>query len=150
MHKAYIICQVQSGLSVSDLCKLTLSSSEASVFGNLARQLDERADHMHLRIQRTKEKKVGHFDSFFGRLATEALKEWLQNQGSLGPTSQLLPCTDRNINRFLERASYRAGLPWKITSHNLRMHFSTRLKMTRVNDPAFNDTHRVLDGSLTR
>lgn len=140
MHKAYILCQVQSGLSVSDLCKLTLSSSEASIFGNLGHQLDEGADHVHLRIQRTKQKKVGHFDSFFGRLATEALREWLQEQGSLRLSSQLFPCTCRNINKFLERASCRAGLPWKITSHNLRMYFSTRLKMTRVNDPAFNDT----------
>lgn len=143
MQKAYILCQAQSGLSVSDLLRITLRSSEASIFGDIGTQLETDADHIHLRIFRAKEKQVGHFDSFFGKLATEALRIWIKDAKRRPKfrraKQRLFPYIPRTINEFLYRASARAKLPWRISSHKLRMYFSTSLKMTRLNDPAFNN-----------
>ena len=36
--------------------------------------------------------------------------------------------------------SDKAGLDWKVSSHDLRKFFATNLKLARVNDPAFNET----------
>ncbi|MHA1711556.1 MAG: tyrosine-type recombinase/integrase, partial [Candidatus Freyarchaeota archaeon] len=79
-------------------------------------------------------------DTFFGRMATNALREYLAQRGDLIPSSRLFPCTARNVNKFLKTLSFRAGISWTVSSHDLRKFFSTQLKMARVNDPAFNET----------
>jgi len=132
MHRAYILCQVQSGLGVSDLLKITYDLVED--------QLKKGASHIHLRLLRGKRKELGWFDTFFGRMATQALREYLATRRDLISSSRLFPCTARNVNKFLKALSFRAGLGWTVSSHDLRKYFSTRLKTARVNDPAFNET----------
>ena len=51
----------------------------------------------------------------------------------------LIPCMG-NANKFLRLLSFKVGLDWIVTSHDLRK-FNMQLKMTRVNDPAFNERH---------
>lgn len=60
MHKAYVLCQVQSGLSGSDLLRVA--------YDDVVKQIRNGADHIHLRLLRGKEKQLGFFDTFFGRL----------------------------------------------------------------------------------
>jgi len=132
MHKAYTLCQAQSGLSVSDLLRVT--------YGDGAKQLQNGADHIHLRLLRGKEKQLGFFDTFFGRMSVEALRQYLHTREELKESSRLFSCTARNVNSFLERMSERAGLGWKVSSHDLRKFFATNLKLARVNDQAFNET----------
>ena len=132
MHKAYTLCQAQSGLSVSDLLRVT--------YGDGAKQFQNGTVHIHLRLLRGKEKHLGWFDTFFGRMAVEALKKYLQTRERLEESSRLFPCTARNVNSFLERMSVRAGLGWRVSSHDLRKYFATSLKLARVNDPAFNES----------
>jgi len=132
MHKAYTLCQAQSGLSVSDLLRVT--------YCDVVKQLQNGADHVHLRLLRGKEKQLGFFDTFFGRMSVEALKKYLQTKEGLKESSRLFPCTARNVNSFLHRMSERAGLVWKASSHDLRKFFATSLKLARVNDPAFNES----------
>ena len=42
MHRAYTLCQAQSGLSVSDLLRVT--------YGGVANQIENGSDHIHLRL----------------------------------------------------------------------------------------------------
>jgi integrase len=132
MHKAYTLCQAQSGLSVSDLLRVT--------YGDLANQLLNGADHIHLRLLRGKEKQLGFFDTFFGRMSVEALRQYLHAREELEESSRIFPYTARNVNSFLGRMSERAGLGWRVSSHDLRKFFATSLKLARVNDPAFNES----------
>jgi len=131
MHKAYLLCQAQSGLGVGDLLRIT--------YGDVKSQL-KKADHIHLRLLRGKEKQIGQFDTFFGKMATRSLREYLATRRDLNPQSRLFPITARAVNKFLKTLSIRAGLDWIVSSHDLRKFFSTQLKMARVNDPAFNET----------
>jgi hypothetical protein len=102
MHKAYTLCQAQSGLSVSDLLRVS--------YGDVAKQLPNGADHIHLRLLRGREKQLGFFGTFFGRASVEALKQHLLTREGLETSSRLFPCTARNVNSFLKRMSDRAGL----------------------------------------
>jgi len=129
MHKAYILCQTQSGLSVSDLLKLTVNDLK-----------DEIEGYIHLRLVREKEKQLGFFDTFFGKTATAALKEYFKTRKNLKPSSPVFPCTQQNISYFLAKISDRAGVTFRVSSHDLRKYFNTQLKMARVDSPAFNDT----------
>jgi len=128
--RAYILCQVQSGLSVSDLLRLVSGDAESQLEKN----------YVHLRLLRGKEKHLGFFDTFFGRMSTEALKEYLSTRKGLEGSSRLFPYTARGVNMFLERLSRKAGISFKVSSHDLRKYFATNLKIARVNDPAFNET----------
>jgi len=132
LHRAYILCQAQSGLGIGDLLKLT--------YGDVEHQLKKGADYIHLRLLRGKTKKLGQFDTFFGKMATQTLREYLATRRNLKPEGPLFPCTARSVNKFLRTLSFKAGLDWIVSSHDLRKFFSTQLKMTRVNDPAFNET----------
>jgi len=122
-----VLCQAQSGLSVSDLLNLT--------WGDIKKQLDNGSDHIHLRLLRGKEKQLGFHDTFLGRRSVEALTEYLPTRKD---SERLFPIRSRSVNRFLERAS--RGLGWRVSSHDLRKFFSTSLKLARVNDPAFNES----------
>jgi site-specific recombinase XerD len=129
MHRAYILCQAQSGLGVGDLLRISHK--------DVAKQIENRQDYVHLNLLRGKRKELGYFDTFFGKVAVAALKEYLpEHEGS----EEVFPCTRRNVNGFLSRISVRAGLEWAISSHILRDFFSGQLKTTRVNDVRFNDT----------
>lgn len=130
-YTAYILCQVQSGLGVSDLLGLS--------FQDVKRQLEAGLDHIHLRLLRGKRKELGFFDTFFGRLSTRALRRYLSGREGLKQHDRLIPYTARGVNKFLKRLSYGAGLEWKVSSHDLRKFFATNLKLARVNDPAFNE-----------
>ena len=131
LHQAYILCASQSGISVSDM--LRVPSKEVK------RQVTNR--YIHLRMMRGKRKEVGFFDTFFGRMATQAAKEHLKTRRNR-TAEHLFTCSTRNVNDFLERISNRAGFEAeeKVSSHTLRMYFNTMLKLGRVNDPAFNET----------
>lgn len=131
IHRAIILCQAQSGLSISDLLKLRV--------GDIKKQLDDGAERIHLRLQREKEKE-NWFDTFFGAKSTEALRKYLETRDDPSMDERLFPCTDRNVDRVLARLSLKAGLGFTASSHDLRKFFSTSLKMARVNDPAFNET----------
>ena len=131
MHKAYVLCQAQSGLSVSDLLRVS--------YGDVAKQLQNGADHIHLRLLRGKEKQLGFFDTFFGRASVEALRQYLHTREEK-ESSRLFRCTARNVNSFLERMSEWAEISWRVSSHDLRKFFATSLKLARVNDPAFNES----------
>jgi len=128
MHRAYVLCQVQSGLSVSDLLRLTVNDINETEPG-----------YIHLYLTRGKEKHLGFFDTFFGKTATATLKEYLKTR-KLNPTSKLIPCTPQNVRHFLAKLSDKAGLDWKVGTHTLRKYFYTNLSLARVNSPAFNDT----------
>ena len=129
IHRALILCQLQSGLSISDLLNLLYNE-------DVADQLQ--AERIHLHLRREKEEAV-EFDTFFGAMATEALRKYLEvRKPSIG--ERLFPITDRAFEYALERISLRAGLSWRVGSHDLRRFFSNSLKTTRPNDPAFNDT----------
>jgi len=132
LHRAYVLCQTQSGLAASDLLKLT--------YGDVQSQVEGGSEHIHLRLLREKEKQLGFFDTFFGKMATEALTEYLSASKGFKEADSLFPCTARNVNGFLKRLSSRAGLRWTVSSHDLRKYFATNLKLARVNDPAFNET----------
>jgi len=132
LHRAYVLCQSQSGLAASDLLRL--------VYGDVQSQVEKGSDHIHLRLLRGKEKQLGFFDTFFGKMATEALREYLSTRKGLKEADSLFPCTARNVNGFLNRLSSKAGLKWTVSSHDLRKYFATNLKLARVNDPAFNET----------
>jgi len=129
VHKAYILCQAQSGLGVSDLLRVSVEE--------VAKQIENGQDYVHLRMLRGKRKELGFFDTFFGRMAVESLKEYLPEHDG---ADVVFPCTRRNINDFLSRISVKAGLGWKVSSHILRKFFSGQLMTTRINDPNFNDT----------
>jgi len=132
MHKAHILCQAQSGLSVSDLLKVT--------YGDVAKQLQSNVEYIHLRLLRGKERQLGFFDTFLGRMSVESLRRYLSTREGLKESNRLFPCTARNVNSFLHRLSVRAGLGWRVSSHDLRKYFATSLKLARVNDPAFNES----------
>lgn len=140
MHKAYVLCQAQSGLAVSDLLRLVYGTSTGLQGDSIEKQLKDNTEYIHLKLLSGKEKSVGFFDTFFGRMATQALKEYLSNRDGLEPTSRIIPCTLQNVNDFLARLSRKAGLGWIVSSHVLRKFFSTTLKMSRVNDVGFNES----------
>jgi len=117
---------------VSDLLKVT--------YGDVRSQIESSAEYIHLRMLRGKRRELGFFDTFFGRMSVEALKQYLLAREGLETSSRLFPCTARNVNSFLNRMSRRAGLTWKVSSHDLRKFFATNLKLARVNDPAFNES----------
>jgi site-specific recombinase XerD len=126
MRRAYVLCQAQSGLGVGDLLRIT--------YGDVESQLKKDMDHIHLRLLRGKEKRLGQFDTFFGRMATQALKEYLKTRGDLNPQSRLFPITARAVNKFLRILSFRAGLDWIVSSHSLRKYFNTQMKMAGLNE----------------
>ena len=95
---------------------------------------------------RGKEKQIGQFDTFFGRMAMQALKEYLVAQRDLTPQSWLFPITDRAVRKFLKTFSLRAGLEWTVSSHDLRRYFNTQMKLAG----AERDSSRVLDGAQFR
>jgi integrase len=128
MHRAYILCQTQSGLSVSDLLRLTVNNINEVEPG-----------YIHLHLTRGKEKQLGFFDTFFGKMATSTLKEYLKMR-KLNPASRRILCTPQNVRHFLARLSDRAGVSFRVGSHTLRKYFYTNLSLARVNSPAFNDT----------
>ena len=55
MHRAYILCQTQSGLSVSDLLKL--------VYADIKSQIEKNKEYIHLRLLRGKRKELGYHDT---------------------------------------------------------------------------------------
>jgi integrase len=122
MHKAYILCQAQSGLSVSDLLKV---SDE-----DVLKQVEKGQDYVYLRLQREKEKQAGLFDTFFGRMSVEAVKEYAAEENL---KDRLFPCTDSNIRKLLQRLSRKAGLE-PVRSHRLRKFFNTNMKMAGLNE----------------
>jgi len=126
MHRAYILCQTQSGLSVSDLLKL--------VYEDVKSQIEKNKEYIHLRLLRGKRKELGYHDTFFGRMATQALREYLATRRDLNPQSRLFPCTARNVNKFLRNLSIRAGLDWIVSSHDLRKYFNTQMKLAGLNE----------------
>jgi len=126
MHRAYILCQTQSGLSVSDLLKL--------VYADIKSQIEKNKEYIHLRLLRGKRKELGYHDTFFGRMATQALREYLATRQDLNPQSRLFPCTARNVNKFLRSLSIRAGLDWIVSSHDLRKYFITQMKLAGLNE----------------
>jgi len=57
----------------------------------------------------------------------------------------LFPCTSvdsgtKNFDDVLRRLSFKAGLDWHVSSHDLRKFFSNSLKTAHPGDPAFNDS----------
>jgi len=130
VYKAYILCQVQSGVGVSDLLRLNVA--------DVKDQLD--GEYIHLRLLRGKRKELGWFDTFFGRMSTQALREYLSTRKGLKSSSRLFPYTRRGVNKFLGSLSYNARISFEVSSHDLRKFFATQLKLARVNDPAFNET----------
>jgi integrase len=130
VYKAYILCQVQSGLGISDLLRLNVA--------DVKDQLD--SEYIHLRLLRGKRKELGWFDTFFGRMSTQALRIYLSTRKDLKNYDKLFPYTRRGVNRFLASLSHKTVVSFKVSSHDLRKFFATQLKMARVNDPAFNET----------
>ena len=124
MHRAYILCQMQSGLGVSNLLRVT--------YGDVESQLEN--DYIHLRLLRGKRKELGYFDTFFGRAATQALRAYLAIRRDLKPQARLFPCTARNVNKFLKALSLKAGLGWIVSSHDLRKYFNTQMKLAGLNE----------------
>jgi site-specific recombinase XerD len=123
MHKAYILCQAQSGLGVSDLLRVPLEE--------VAKQVESGQDYVHLRMLRGKEKQLGFFDTFFGTMAVEAIKEYVMQKEL---EDVLFPCTSRNVRDFLQRLSNKADFECAVHSHRLRKFFLTNLKMAGLNE----------------
>jgi integrase len=73
-------------------------------------------------------------------MSTQALREYLSTRKGLKSSSRLFPYTRRGVNKFLASLSYKAGISFKVSSHDLRKFFATQLKLARVNNPAFNET----------
>jgi integrase len=91
-----------------------------------------------LRLLRGKRRELGFFDTFFGKMASEALREHLKNPLRENLKKQkrdlIFSCSLRNINDFLSRISTRAGLDWYVRSHDLRRYFNTNMKLSGVNE----------------
>ena len=87
-----------------------------------------------MRLLRGKEKQIGQFDTFFGRMATQALKEYIATRKNLKPSDRLFLITARAVNKFLKTISFRAGLELTPSSHDLRKYFNTRMKLAGLNE----------------
>jgi len=120
MHRAYVLCQAQSGLSISDLLKIT--------YGDVKEQLDGGATHIHLENRREKTKGSGYHDTFFGQEAVAALREYLNNRDGVTDSDRLFPCSSKNVNMFLKRAARRARIG-HVSSHDLRKFFDSHMKL---------------------
>ena len=120
-QRALIMCQAQSGLGVSDLLSVT--------YAQVREQLDEGKDHIHLRLLRGKEKRLGYFDTFFGAQAVGHLRKYLGSRKDLRDEDRLFDVGLRGYNKLLSILSRRAGLPFIVSTHLLRKFFNTYMKL---------------------
>jgi len=123
LHRAIILFLSQTGMSISDALQVT--------YGQVAEQLKAGVSPVHLSVLRQKTKV--QYDTFFGREASEALKEYLATR-NLDGSDRLFPLCDRAVNRVLERASLKVGLSPPLSAHCLRKFFVTQLKMAGCNE----------------
>jgi integrase len=111
-------------MSISDALQVT--------YGQVAEQLKAGALPIHLSVLRQKTKV--RYDTFFGKEAAEALKEYLASKPGIDGSDRLFPLCDRAVNRVLERASLKVGLSPPLSAHCLRKFFVTQLKMAGCNE----------------
>jgi len=139
MERAVVLGLAQSGISTEDFLELHLQESRSQRFGSLGRQLRSGAEILHVHIIRGKTEV--EYDAFFGRAATSAFRALGHTEGYLVyPDRTAKPRSlQRRVERLVEAAARRAGIEGGTSPHCLRKFFNTSLKMTRLNDPAFND-----------
>jgi integrase len=123
LHRAIILFLSQTGMSISDALQVT--------YGQVAEQFKAGASPVHLSVLRQKTKV--RYDAFFGKEASEALKEYLATRNPDG-SDRLFPLCDRAVNRVLERTSLKVGLSPPLSAHCLRKFFVTQLKMAGCNE----------------
>ncbi len=127
--KAWILCQAQSGISGGDLLNLPLDQVKP--------QLDQGKHPIYIKLLRKKTKGKGPtggwYETFFGRNAADALREWLpnkrKNNGRIWDWTTL-----RHVERVVSESARKAGLDGRVTPHSLRKFFNTYAKIAGVNE----------------
>jgi len=132
-YRAMILAAAQSGISVGDLTQLTFNSTSPA-YGTIAKQLTNHHGLGIIHVRLTRRKTNITYDTFFGKATFEALKTLNRTKGTI------FPITPRHFERIVKKAAEDAGVEGSVTPHSLRKYFATRLKLTRINDPAWNDT----------
>jgi integrase len=133
LHRALILAEAQSGISEGDLLSLTWETKSAA-WGTVREQMEGSNPYgiIHLHFVREKTKVV--FDSFLGRATVAAMKE-LEPKGE----TRVFPVSKRVFQKAVHDAGVAAKLHGDVVPHSLRKFFTTSLKTTRLNDPAFNN-----------
>lgn len=127
--KAWILCQAQSGISESDLLALP--------FSQIKSQLEEGRHPVYIKILRGKARGKGPFagwyETFFGRNAVDALKEYLPNRKN--PSDRIFDWkSTRHVHRVVVETAQKAGIEGRVTPHSLRRFFNTFMKLAGVNE----------------
>lgn len=130
--EAWILCQSNSGLSITDL--LTLNwNQQSSEFGTIRHQIEKGITPIHIEIRR--QKTGERTDSFFGPNAIEALKKYtLSNGGSMN--GRIFKISVRSIQAKVKNLAIRAKVTtdsFPITPHKLRDYFDTYMTLAGVN-----------------
>ena len=124
LHRAIILFLAQTGLSISDALQVT--------YGQVSEQLETGISPVHLSVLRQKTKV--QYDTFFGKEAVEALKEYLATKPTLDSSEPLIPIGDRGVEMFLQFASMKARIEPTMSPHCLRKYFVTQLKLAGCNE----------------
>lgn len=124
MHRAIILFQAQTGISISDTLQVT--------YAQIADQLKAGISPVYLSGLRQKTNVP--YETFFGKEASDALNEYLKTRPTLKNSDVLFSCSSRNVNLFLEVLSNNAGFEQTFSVHTLRKYFTTQLKMAQCNN----------------
>jgi hypothetical protein len=134
--KAWILCQAESGMSNIDLHKLELESKwcHSTEFGYIREQLKDGTVPLHIHIvrEKTMASGLGWYDTFFGKWAVEALKEYVDFS-----KPRLFDVSDRTIQLKLREISIKAGVGTEkvpVRPYDLRKYLNTRLKLAGMNE----------------
>lgn len=136
LTKAWILCQAESGISNIDLHKLELKSRwcHSAEFGHIREQLKNGTAPLHIHIvrEKTMASGLGWYDTFFGKWAVEALKEYVDFS-----KPRLFDVSDRTIQLKLREISIKAGVGTEegpVRPYDLRKYFNTCLKLAGINE----------------
>jgi len=136
LTKAWLLCQAESGMSNVDVHKLELESRwcRSPEFGYVGEQLKNGTVPLHIHIvrEKTMASGLGWYDTFFGKHAIDALKEYVDFS-----KPRLFNVSSRTIQLKLRAISIKAGIATKeapVRPYDLRKYFNTRLKLGGMNE----------------
>lgn len=133
IHKVALVAAAQSGLGEAELLNVRWDMTSGE-FGPVKRQLTSNP-HGIIHIHMVRGKTHIPFDTYFGHETVRILK--LEETPKDAET--LFPMSIRSFEDAVRDVSEELKMEGETTPHAMRKFFTTRLKMARINSPAFNN-----------